>query len=402
MDNMRLSTMSGVEKAYAEIEIASRKSAESAIDAENSRRRSAGLAKMTVDEEKKYYQEAGKGNAALKASAEEQYNYSRKFSTGWKQAMNEYVDNATNAANRAKNIFQKATKGMEDLIVNFAKTGKFEWKNFVAMMLEELLRAQIQQIFAQLLGGMKDSMGTGGGGGIMGAIGGIFGGGGQSQGSSGGGIMDTIGGLFGMGGGGALGSSANNPMYVIDIGGGMGGGMGGLLGGGDPLGDFISQLPGMQEDPLGDFINTLPGMQEDQGGGIWGSISETFGGIADSVGSAFGGIADSIGGLFGGGGGGGDSGGGFFDSIASGIGGLFDGWFANGGQIGAGKFGVVGEAGPELVSGPATVTPMGGGTNVTYNINAVDAMSFKQMLAQDPSFIYALSMQGGGGVPSRR
>jgi hypothetical protein len=143
-------------------------------------------------------------------------------------------------------------------------------------------------------------------------------------------------------------------------------------------------------------------MQEDQGGGIWGSISETFGGIADSVGSAFGGIADSIGGLFGGGGGGGDSGGGFFDSIASGIGGLFDGWFANGGQIGAGKFGVVGEAGPELVSGPATVTPMGGGTNVTYNINAVDAMSFKQMLAQDPSFIYALSMQGGGGVPSRR
>jgi hypothetical protein len=33
MDNMRLSTMSGVEKAYAEIEIASRKSAESAIDA---------------------------------------------------------------------------------------------------------------------------------------------------------------------------------------------------------------------------------------------------------------------------------------------------------------------------------------------------------------------------------
>jgi hypothetical protein len=348
---------------------------------------------MTVDEEKKYYQEAGKGNAALKASAEEQYNYSRKFSTGWKQALNEYVDNATNAANRARSIFQKATKGMEDLIVNFAKTGKFEWKNFVAMMLEELLRAQIQQIFAQLLGGMKDSMGTGGGGGggIMGAIGGLFGMGGDQGGGSGGGIMDAIGGLFGMGGGGAKGSSANNPMYVVDVGGGMGGGFGG---GGDPLGDFIKTLPGMNEDP---------GQQD---GGIWGGIKETFGGIADSIGGVFGGIGDAIGGLFGGGGGQqpgtgyGDepSGGGFFDSIA----GLFDGFFAGGGQIGAGKFGVVGENGPEFVSGPANVTPMGGSTNVTYNINAVDAMSFKQMLAQDPSFIYALSMQGGGGIPSRR
>ena len=40
--------------------------------------------------------------------------------------------------------------------------------------------------------------------------------------------------------------------------------------------------------------------------------------------------------------------------------------------------------GTDLVS----VAPMGGGsTSVTYNINAVDAASFKQMLAQDPSFI---------------
>jgi hypothetical protein len=117
----------------------------------------------------------------------------------------------------------------------------------------------------------------------------------------------------------------------------------------------------------------------------------------DGISGAFGGIADAVGGIFGGGGGGG--GGGFFDSIGS----LFDGFFANGGQIGAGKFGVVGENGPEFVSGPANVTPMGGGsTSVTYNINAVDAQSFKQMLAQDPSFIYGLSMQGAKGVPARR
>ena len=133
------------------------------------------------------------------------------------------------------------------------------------------------------------------------------------------------------------------------------------------------------------------------GSSIWDGVSGAVGGIVDGISGAFGGIASAVGGLFGGGGGG-DSGGGFFDGISS----LFDGFFANGGNIGAGKFGVVGESGPELVSGPASVTPMGGGTNVTYNINAVDAASFKQMLAQDPSFIYGLSMQGAKGVPARR
>ena len=372
-DEMAKSTLSEIAKKEYEIVAAAKARAKAEIEAEEARRGS----KLSSTEAKAYYDAAIKGTKDLVAQQRAAYDDSRKFSTGWKQALNEYVDNATNAANRARSIFQKATSGMEDVIVKFAKTGKFEWKGFVSMMLEELLRAQIQQIFAQLLTGMQDSMSSGsggGGGGIMGAIGGLFGMGGGDQGG-GGGIMDAIGGLFGMGGGGAKGSSANNPMYVVDVGGGGGGGMGGILGGGGGA----------------------------EGGGIWGGIKETFGGIADSIGGVFGGIGDAIGGLFGGGGaeqlsGPEDSGGGFFDSIA----GLFDGWFANGGQIGAGKFGVVGENGPEFVSGPANVTPMGGGTNVTYNINAVDAMSFKQMLAQDPSFIYALSMQGGGGIPSRR
>ena len=43
-----------------------------------------------------------------------------------------------------------------------------------------------------------------------------------------------------------------------------------------------------------------------------------------------------------------------------------------------------------------------GPTYVTYNINAVDARSFKDMVAADPSFIYAVSQQGSKGVPGRR
>lgn len=84
---------------------------------------------------------------------------------------------------------------------------------------------------------------------------------------------------------------------------------------------------------------------------------------------------------------------------------FFGGFFANGGYLPAGKFGVAGEAGPELINGPANITPlgaMGSTNNVTYNINAVDAMSFKQMIARDPQFIHAVATKGGQGIPVRR
>jgi phage tail tape-measure protein len=92
----------------------------------------------------------------------------------------------------------------------------------------------------------------------------------------------------------------------------------------------------------------------------------------------------------------GGSGGNLFD--------LFDGFFAAGGRIGYGKFGIVGEAGPEIVTGPAnvigtdqTAAMLGGGGgpyNVTYNINAVDASSFRNMIARDPEFIHAVVQKG--------
>ncbi len=96
------------------------------------------------------------------------------------------------------------------------------------------------------------------------------------------------------------------------------------------------------------------------------------------------------------------------DLLTGGLGSLFAGFFDKGGQIGAGQFGVVGEKGPEIVTGPATVIGrqetaelmQGGGGSVTYNINAVDARSFKQMVARDPEFIYNVSQAGARRLPS--
>lgn len=301
-DEMAKMTMPAIEQKYYDIDAAAKASAKSAIEAEEARRGS----KLNPQEVQAYYDAALQGSAKLKAQTKANYDASRSWNTGWQKAFNDYKENATNAAKQAEAVFSKATSGMEDMIVNFAKTGKFEWKGFVADMLEQLLRSQIQQVFAQMMGNMQGSMS------------GVTGG--------------------GSGGGGGLG--------------GLLGSVGSLFGGGSKSGQTPPYAPAQ---------------------------SNSGGGFGDILGSIGGGISSAI----------------------SGIGDFFGGFFANGGNLGAGKWGIAGENGPELISGPATVTPMGSGgsTNVTYHINAVDAMSFKQLVAQDPGFIHAVVMQGAKSAP---
>ena len=85
---------------------------------------------------------------------------------------------------------------------------------------------------------------------------------------------------------------------------------------------------------------------------------------------------------------------------------LFAGFFANGGNIPSGKFGVVGESGPEIVTGPASVMSasdsaraLGGGQTIVYNISAVDTQSFQSALARDPEYIYSLTRAGARRLP---
>ena len=185
-----------------------------------------------------------------KRQNEQDIKNSQDFSKGFEKAFNEYAENARNNFETAGRVFGKITQGMEDAIVNFAKTGKFQFNDFLNTILEELLRSQVRQLIAQTFGG------------------------------------------FGGGGG--------------------GGGLGTLLG------------------------------------------------------------------------------------------------FANGGIIPTNKPVIVGERGPEILIGASggRVVPNNqigsGGGNVTYNINAVDSQSFKQLVARDPSFIHAVAMQGSKSTAGRR
>lgn len=80
---------------------------------------------------------------------------------------------------------------------------------------------------------------------------------------------------------------------------------------------------------------------------------------------------------------------------------------ATGGPVMRNKPYVVGELGPELfvpTSGGQIIpnNQLGmGATQVTYNINAVDAPSFQALVARDPEFIYSVSQAGRRRIPGR-
>ena len=266
---------------------------------------------------------------------------------GWREAMNEYVEKARDASGQAKRLFTTATTGMEDAIVTFVKTGKLSFKSLLEDIAEQLLRTQIQQLMGNVFGG--------------------FGGGGGSQptGGGGGGLMSAIGSLFG---------------------GGSGGGktVGGNISGSSSTGSSGGGFLGSIGNAIGGITNTV--------GKLFGGGSSSGGGFMSGIGKTISGITGTIGNIFGGGSSSGSSGGGFLNTVKKGIGSLFGGFFANGGFLPAGKIGIVGERGPEMISGPANITPMGGA--VTYNISAVDAQSFQNLVAQDPGFIHAVATRG--------
>jgi lambda family phage tail tape measure protein len=86
---------------------------------------------------------------------------------------------------------------------------------------------------------------------------------------------------------------------------------------------------------------------------------------------------------------------------------------AIGGPVSAGSPYIIGERGPEMfipaqagnIIANNKLNSLNGGSgavNISYNIQAVDAMSFKQMVARDPSFLYAVTEQGRKSIPSTR
>jgi lambda family phage tail tape measure protein len=92
------------------------------------------------------------------------YEQSRTFDTGMKNAMRTYVEQATDAATQANKVFTDAFKGMEDALVNFVMTGKLNFTSLADSIIKDLVRMMVQQ---QITGPLAQMMGlsSGAGGG---------------------------------------------------------------------------------------------------------------------------------------------------------------------------------------------------------------------------------------------
>lgn len=105
--------------------------------------------------------------------------------------------------------------------------------------------------------------------------------------------------------------------------------------------DHLDQIREAARDVLGTFISDL-----EEGKSLTESLGDAFKHLADKLINS--GLDNLIGQLFGGAG-----------TISTGLlGTIFGGFHASGGNIGAGKVGIVGERGPEFIRGPAAITPM--------------------------------------------
>lgn len=136
------------------------------------------------------------------------------------------------------------------------------------------------------------------------------------------------------------------------------------------------------------------------GGGIINILGTAFEWLTGGFSSVFGSLSGFIGG--------------FFGDISSLIGGIINiPFMADGGYIPSGGTAIVGEMGPELVSGPARVTStddtadilsggIGSTMNVTFNINTVDARGFDELLTSRREVITDLVRTAVVESPSRQ
>lgn len=113
---------------------------EKRISAELAELEAAGLSKTSAE----YQRLAREITNALDA----QQKKSREWSTGTKDAFNEYVDNATDAAENARQLWGDVFSGMEDGLTEFVKTGKLNFKEFANSIIEDIIRIQIRSAIA--------------------------------------------------------------------------------------------------------------------------------------------------------------------------------------------------------------------------------------------------------------
>jgi lambda family phage tail tape measure protein len=166
---LKIKDFTPLEKQFAKIDEDARKAA-----LEAARSFAAGFADldMTAERTKELADGLDKIANSYKGIADAQIKSledSRSWSAGWKTAFDSYMDNATNAAKQAGDVFSAITSNMNSAIDKFVENGKFSFEDLAKSIIKDLIKIELKAQAVKLLGML------GGGGGIFSAIGSLFG-----------------------------------------------------------------------------------------------------------------------------------------------------------------------------------------------------------------------------------
>ena len=129
-------------------------------------------------------------NAAM-GMVEDSYNRQRTAIFGATEAMRKYADSTGNQAAQVEGAMTNAFKSAEDAFVNFAKTGKLNFRGLADSIISDIIRVQARAAIQSAMGGS---------GGLGSIIGSLFGGGTSGNNPSafvsGGSFTDSIGSFF--------------------------------------------------------------------------------------------------------------------------------------------------------------------------------------------------------------
>lgn len=114
------------------------------------------------------YRAAAEGAFALRQGIEKiNEAQSRTFEYGAKDALKKYADDAMNSARQAQMFFSNSFRSMEDALVDFAATGKANFRDMANSIIKDLIRIAIQR---SITGPLANAFGGFFGGGSGGAV----------------------------------------------------------------------------------------------------------------------------------------------------------------------------------------------------------------------------------------